>query len=218
MCFSAEASFGASVVITTIGIITLKKAEKTPLRLLALIPVFFGIQQFLEGIVWLGIQYESFSAFRDFSTYGFIFFAWVIWPMYIPFTLWKLETVKLRKKMLLFTGVVGVFVTSVLVYIIFSRGVEAKVEDCSILYEFSFKHHLSWIFGFFYVTATVIPSLISSTGKMWILGLLNFATFFVSKIYYNEHIISVWCFFAAISSVVIWYVVSQIKKTESKIP
>ncbi len=75
MCFSAEASFGAATVITTIGVLSFKKAKGTDLRLLAMIPVFFGIQQFSEGILWLSSRYEQFAGMEKTSTYAFIFFA-----------------------------------------------------------------------------------------------------------------------------------------------
>ncbi len=58
MCFSPEASFTASAVITTVGIISLKKSQNTESKIMACIPLFFGLQQFAEGVVWLSLLYE----------------------------------------------------------------------------------------------------------------------------------------------------------------
>lgn len=53
MCFSAGASFAGGVIITGIGVATFRELHK-PLQLVfAIIPVFFGVQQFVEGFLWL---------------------------------------------------------------------------------------------------------------------------------------------------------------------
>lgn len=207
MCFSPEASFTASIGLTTIGVIAYKKAGYTDLRLLAAIPFFFGIQQFMEGLVWLSNLHDNWAWVRTFSTYGFIFFAWIVWPLFLPFSYLILEKFKTRKRILLVIGIIGLFVSSVLTYIMLTIGVESRIEDCSIAYNFNFRHDYEWIFGILYLSTTVLPNFVSSMGKIWLLGIANFVTYFVSKIYYNDHIISVWCFFAAISSVIILYVI-----------
>lgn len=212
MCFSAEASFGAAVVISTVGVVAYKKAEKSPYRLLAIIPLFFGIQQFSEGIVWLAATTGQFSGFLTLSTYAFIFFAWIIWPIYIPAVLWRLETQALRKKILFSFMLIGFLIGLVLAYILISQGVVAEIKDCSIGYNYGFTYAYGWVLSIFYLATTVGSNLVSSTGKMWILGVINLLTYFISSVYYNEHIISVWCFFAAISSVVIWLIIHQLKK------
>ena len=129
MCFSAAASLGAASVISTIGIVSYKKANHTPYRLLAMIPIFFGIQQFSEGIVWLASTYDQFSGFLSISTYGFIFFAWIVWPIYIPFALLRLEQNPLRKKILKVFWFGGIIVALLLIYVMLYYGVHSKILD-----------------------------------------------------------------------------------------
>ncbi len=52
MCFSAQASFGASAVLGIMGIYALRKAKQQE-RFLAMVPLLFAIQQACEGIVWV---------------------------------------------------------------------------------------------------------------------------------------------------------------------
>lgn len=207
MCFSPEASFGASAALTTIGVIAYKKADKSDLRLLAMIPLLFGIQQFMEGLVWLSLSYDSWLSYRTFSTYAFIFFAWEVWPLFISISMYIPEKNKVRKNILLGLIGIGVLVTSILIYIILSIGVEGEVQDCSIAYRFDFQHKLEWVFVILYFSTTVLPGLVSSLGKVWLLGVLNIVTFSVTRIFYQDHIISIWCFFAAITSAVILYII-----------
>ncbi len=217
MCFSAAASFGAASVISTIGIVSYKKANHTPYRLLAMIPIFFGIQQFSEGIVWLASTYDQFSGFLSLSTYGFIFFAWIVWPIYIPFALLRLEQNPLRKKILKVFWYGGIIVALLLIYVMLFYGVHSEILDCSIKYNFIVPISNRWLFVIFYLAATVISPLVSSVGKMWLLGVLNILTFLVTKIYFLEHTISVWCFFAAITSMLIlWIIISQLKNKQTK--
>lgn len=216
MCFSAEMSFGASVVITTIGVVAYKKAGKTPYRFLAMIPLMFGLHQFIEGFVWISSTHEEYSDLLQLSTYSFIVMAWLIWPFYLPFAMWKIEKDPIRKKIMLVLVLCGVFVISGLTYILFSYGVKSDIVDCSILYRHGGNQSPNVPFNILYLSTTVLPNLVSKVGKMWILGIINFITYFVSRIYFNERVISVWCFFAAISSVVILLIILDIKKSKEK--
>jgi len=212
MCFSAEVSFAAAAVITPIGIIAFKKAEKTPYRFLAFIPVLFGLQQFIEGFVWLVAAHEEYFWLLHLATYGFIIMAWVIWPIYLPFTMWKIEEDPIRKKVLSVLIFIGVIVTSGLIYLLFTRGVSAKINDCSIIYDYGAEGSPHPIFSVFYISTTVLPNLVSKVGKVWVLGVINIITYFVTRIYFNDRIISVWCFLAALSSVIILLIILDVKK------
>lgn len=214
MCFSPEASFGAAAGLTAIGVVAYKKAEHSDLRLLAAIPFFFGVQQLMEGFVWLSNIYESWEVIHSFSTYAFLFFAWIIWPLFLPFSYSLLEKQKVRKKILLGLGVIGIFVATILTYILFSVHINGQIKDCSIDYNFNFQSDQSWIFSILYISTVVVPCLVSSLRKIWLLGIINMITYFVSKIYYHDQLISVWCFFAAISSVIILYVVIDERKKD----
>ena len=49
--FSATVSFGASAAIAAIGIVWLKKADAAALKLFALTPLLFTVQQLVEGFM-----------------------------------------------------------------------------------------------------------------------------------------------------------------------
>jgi hypothetical protein len=61
----------------------------------------------------------------------------------------------------------------------------------------------------------VLSSFFSSNPKIWVLGVLNLIGFAISRIYFLEHIISIWCFFAAIfSGAILWIIVDATRKKE----
>lgn len=215
MCFSAEVSFGASAVISTVGIISLNKAKGTPLKFLAMIPIFFGIQQFSEGVLWLTYNSEQFADLKSVSIYGFIFFAWIIWPVYLPFAFWKLESHPIRKKALFSFFIIGMFISILATYVMVFVGIQARIDGYSIVYEFNLPvTTFSMILGGVYAATVVVPTILSSVRKMWWLGIANVFLYFFSKIYFGDRVVSVWCFFAAMTSVVILWIIMEEKKKE----
>lgn len=51
MCFSPEASFAGGIIISAIGVATVKKIHNPSQLVFASIPLFFGVQQITEGVL-----------------------------------------------------------------------------------------------------------------------------------------------------------------------
>lgn len=218
MCFSAEVSFGASAVITTIGVISYKKAEQTPLRYIAFIPILFGIHQFSEGFVWLSHLYTQFSPVKHLSTSTFLFFAWIIWPVYIPFAMWKNEEQPVRKKLLRVFTIIGAVVAGCFVYYLLTSEVPSEIRGHSIYYGFDKDHPLKLYLVVLYFTTVVLSTVVSSVRKMWWLGAANIVLFTLTKIYVADKVVSVWCFLAALTSIVILYIITlEMKERKGKV-
>ena len=96
-------------------------------------------------------------------------------------------------------------------------GIKVEVRDCSINYQVGFKPQYAWVLGVLYLALTTLPHMISSLSKVWILGALNVIIYTISKIYYYEHVISVWCFLAAISSLAILWIITSSKTGEKQV-
>ena len=126
MCFSATVSFGASAVIGTMGVIAYKKSTTTPQRVFSMIPIFFSIQQFFEGLIWMNLANPESTFPTSWLTYTFLFFAWIIWPIFIPFTIRLLEQDHVRKKILSLMLLVGTVVSAMLIYNLVVYDVTAK--------------------------------------------------------------------------------------------
>ena len=91
MCFSTSASFGAGIILTTIGVATIKKVREPSQLFFASIPLLFGVQQFSEGFLWLALTNPKYSFLEQISTYSFLFFAQIVWPILIPVAIYFLE-------------------------------------------------------------------------------------------------------------------------------
>ena len=100
MCFSATASFVAGTSLSAIGVATIAKAERRSELPFALIPLLFGIQQIIEGVIWLTFRGEVIGL-RPALTYAYSMFSHVLWPIYVPFALRFLEHTPWRRKAML---------------------------------------------------------------------------------------------------------------------
>ena len=81
MCFSATASFVAGARLSVVGVATIRTAERPSELPFASIPLLFGIQQLVEGIIWLTFREEA-PALKQSMTYVYSFFSHVLWPIY----------------------------------------------------------------------------------------------------------------------------------------
>lgn len=211
MCFSATASFVSGSVLIVAGAISLSSAKKNNQKLFAAIPMIFGIQQFLEGLLWLVLPDPSnIEAIRLF-TLLFLFFAQVVWPLWVPLSVWVYEEDVKRKNTLFIFLIIGIIVAGYLAFCIVNFDVSAVMKEHHIQYQLSFIQKIVPISGWLYFVTTVIPPFISTCHRMRILGTIIFLSYVVSKVYFNDYLISVWCFFAAVLSVLVILVIRKTK-------
>ena len=171
MCFSAGASFGASAILGTIGIVTLKKAKTTNEIPFALIPLLFGAQQAAEGALWIGLSSGNNELWKHFPVYIFLIFAQLVWPVWIPFSILQLENDRTRRAIIKGILAMGCSISLYLMYCMLVYGVNAEIHSGHILYTLSFPTAFTWIKHLFYFVPTVVPLFISSNRRIQLLGL-----------------------------------------------
>lgn len=211
MCFSAGASFAGGALITSIGVLTVRRNREPSRRLFASIPLIFGVQQISEGFVWVALQSTGHELMLSVSAYIFLLAAVVIWPVMVPLSVYLMERVKSMKRVLLI--LVGVGVVTSLYYIsrLLFYDIEPMISHQHIKYVGDFPKTYVYPAFIAYLVATLIPLFFSSERRMWLLGLLMAASCLITGIFFKEYLTSVWCFFAAIISVVIWLIVRKEK-------
>ncbi len=216
MCFSATASFAASAFITTVGILGYQKAEGNKVKSLAWIPICFGIQQFSEGWVWLSLTNETLAPYLSIFSYVFVFFAWIVWPLLIPFLLFRIETNDTRKRYLKYFYWLGWVVSGTLLIVAVNNGVDGSIQDCAIQYDF-IQHWKPWRwFGITYLITTVLSTFVSRIPRIGWFGGLNLLSYFITQLYWHDQLISVWCFLSAIASIVIYWSILTVKSRDFK--
>lgn len=216
MCFSASASFAAGAVLSTAGLITLKKVQKPSQFLFSGIPLLFAIQQFAEGFVWLSLTNNNYDTWREPSVYTFLFFAQIVWPVMVPLSIYMLEENKTTKKILLLITGLGLMLSAFLAFCLLKYTVKAEITSHHIDYTLNFPYAMHWVGHISYFVPTVISPFVSSIKKIKLLGLALLSTYFITIMFFSGFLISVWCYFAAIISIVIYYILSDSKNRKFK--
>lgn len=215
MCFSAGASFGASFILGTIGIITITKVKKPTQVPFASIPLIFSVQQSAEGLLWLVLSDSAHDSWRYYPIFIFLFFAQILWPTWIPWSVLLLEKNEVRRKILKVLLVFGIFLSAYLLYCMVAFGIDAELSKGHIRYILDFPEEFVLLSGSIYFVSTVIVHFVSSLRSMKVLGLSILMSLVISYFYFEDHLISIWCFFAAILSVVILWIVQDINRDKS---
>jgi hypothetical protein len=207
MCFSAGASFTAGVLLTFVGTETLRKVHKPSQIALASIPIFFAAQQFTEGVLWSTIGQPGHAVLLTVSTHLFLLMAQVIWPVLIPIAVLLLEENRIRKKILSALLVVGVAIGLYYSYRLVMYSAHAEIIGRHVVYRDTFLNSFGLVTIALYLLATIAPLFVSSIKRVYILGIIMSLSFIVSALLYIRCLMSVWCFFAAVISFVVFYIV-----------
>ena len=186
-----------------------------PYWLFAAIPLAFGIQQFIEGLLWLEIGLSGEGA--HLAGLGFIFFSHVFWLGWIPLASHAVEPDALRRKLFMGLALVGI-ITGVLMYVPLWLHTDWLVVE---QVKHSIVYHLSFFFDGYmpdafdetlYGLNVLAPLLLSSHLRIRIFGLLVMTLGVVAALFYSYAFISVWCFFAAILSIYLLYMILQLQQ------
>jgi len=215
MCFSAGASFAAGVVLSAVGVATQMKAKKPAQRLFAAIPLLFGFQQFAEGVLWVILRSGEHDWLQNAATYIFLITALVIWPVMIPLSMWFMEEGKKRKNILASLIVIGGMVSSFYAFCLISYNVAPQINSFHIQYIHAFPQTPVDIVYLFYIVSTVVPLFVSSVRRMWLVGIMIGVSWLITAIFFAGYLTSVWCFFAALISVMIYWILS---KSQTSVP
>jgi hypothetical protein len=212
MCFSPEASFAGGVIISAIGIATVREVHKPSQLIFASIPLFFGIQQFIEGSLWVTLPHLEYRNLQVIGTYLFLVMADVLWPIMIPLSVLFMEKNKKKVRILKVLLVLGILLSSYYVFCLLFFNVTPKIMGYHIQYDTDFPKSIAIMAFILYLIVTITPLFISSIKRTHLLGMLMFLSCLVTAIFFTQYLTSVWCFFAALISGVIFWILRDSRK------
>ena len=91
MCFSAPASFVTAGLTGAIGIIALTRASEPRQLPFAATPLFFAVQQGIEGLLWLNLPLAPDGHLSTALAFSYLVFAEAFWPVFVPIAVWLIE-------------------------------------------------------------------------------------------------------------------------------
>ena len=209
MCFSASASFIVGGSLVALGVVTVKRVEKRAELPFAAIPMLLGVQQIVEGVLWLSADYDA-ALLQSITTYMYTMFSHVLWPIYVPFAVGLMEPEPWRKKAIWVFQFTGLVVGFHMLALITMHPLTAVVDE-HIIYVSS--HFYDWPMMALYVAATCVGAFFSSYRLVRLFGVLLLLLLIGAHWFYTVAAFSVWCFFAAILSLIIHFQFNRLKLT-----
>ncbi|HQS58690.1 MAG: hypothetical protein B7Y56_11085 [Gallionellales bacterium 35-53-114] len=217
MCFSATVSYSAAVILAGTGIYAFRQAGRLhpSYRAWALVPLFFGLQQAFEGLVWQALAAENHSAAVRFGL-GFHFFSHFLWLWWLPLSSYLVEPGKIKKRVFAGCGIFGAAAGGLVytVMLLHPEWMTVVVREHSIIYDFSAPYrsdlHLPITPVMLYGLTILIPLLFSSHGLIKIFGGLVILSMALASWFFNAAFVSVWCFFAAVLALYIVFMIHHL--------
>jgi len=227
MCFSASVSYSAAAVLVGTGVYAVRQAGRlqSPYLMWALVPVLFGLQQAFEGRVWQDLDAGDAGAAVPYAL-GFHFFSHFLWLWWLPLASYLVEpgrtgkTGKLRKRVIGGCAVFGAFAGTLVYSVMLSHPewMSVGVKVHSITYDFSVPWrsfiHLPVTPAALYALTILLPLLLSSHKLIRIFGVLVALSSALTSAAYGYAYVSVWCFFAAVLSLYLVYMISRLVAAE----
>ena len=220
MCFSAEASFTAAAVLVPTGAFSIYSAWKADPRYIPIgaLPLLFGVQQLMEGFVWTSGARGDVALAHGFSL-AYMFFAWLAWPVWIPFSIFFLEPAR-RRPFYLVAAILGGILGAGQYLPYFVHGDWLTVQflgrairyDGVELFDYIFSRNLTYAI---YLGLVILPALLSSRREVRLFGVLIALAVAITYAFFRYAYISAFCFLGAIMSL---YLLLMIRRARRQSP
>ena len=212
MCFSSEASFVGGVVISAIGVATIREIHKPSQLVFASIPLFFGIQQIVEGCLWVTLPNADYLNIQKVLTIFYLILAQVLWPAIIPVSVLLMEENQKKRRLLRIFLAMGITLSLYYSMCLLLFTVTPEINGYHILYTTTFPDLLAIPAFVVYLVATITPLFISGIKRTHLMAVLMFFSCLITGIFFTQYLISVWCFFAALISAVIFWILRDSRR------
>lgn len=216
MCFSATASFGAGFVLSVIGVTSIKKIQSPSEIFFACIPFIFAIQQIAEGILWFTLANGKASLLQDSMMYLYLIIAQIIWPVWVPMAILLLEKEYIQKRIQKILLTLGSIISIYMIYCLLNFNVYVSINHYHISYTQGYPQLFSQLGTVLYVIATVGPTFFSNIKHMWAFGTSLLLSYIITILFYEDYLVSVWCFFASIISIMVYLIMQEMQKSNQR--
>lgn len=198
MCLSPEVDFVAGTAIAALGVATLAQVRHRRDLLVAALPLGFGLHQFTEGFVWLGLRDQVspglFAASRD----AYVIYAQAVLPIVVPLGFALMERDRRRRLLVWPFALLGLITGLFLLWQVTQWPILAEERDHCVAYTTHTPYAIPSATA--YVLAVCVPALLSTRRFLRWFGVANVVGLAFAATMQEEEFTSVWCLYAAVMS------------------
>ena len=161
--------------------------------------MIFGLQQLVEGCLWLALPVHA--QITPALTVAYLLFSNVLWPLYVPLAVWSIEPLARRRRMMLIPAAAGAVIGLFFLTAIVIGPVSSAIEGMHVKYHLPHPFHAAAV-GL-YALAACLPPLLSSHKWVRMFGVALIISMAAAYAAYSHWFASVWCFLAALLSILV---------------
>lgn len=228
MCFSAVASFTLAAACAGAGAYSVARCPAPKYLPLAVMPLGFGVHQAIEGLVWLQIEASPAGIATGLAPVLFMLFATILWPVFVPAAIRAAEEAPRRRQMISILLAVGALIAATFVVKLITADTMAQVEAHHVRYSQAVLSPpgppWQWLLEISqnnlivlpYAAVVVISLFLSRLNAVRGFGALVALNLILTLIMDRPVLISVWCFFAAVGSILIALAMAEARALERR--
>lgn len=199
MCFSASMDLTAGMLVTGLGVDALSHVTRREQKPLAALPLLFGVHQLVETVVWWHVDGKASASASAAAVFVYLLIALGVVPLLVPYAFLRL---RLTRPSVAWTCLLaGVAAVCINMWGMGHGPMTAHQVGHHLAYDISVPP--SQIGLPLYVIATCVPALLARSGLLKMFGLANLAVVGTLAVLAQDGVISLWCVWAAITSVLI---------------
>jgi hypothetical protein len=196
--YHAILQFTLSGAIVFIGVMTLFKVSRPREVPFAMLPLLFGLHEFTQGFVWLGVEGVVSPRAAEMAGTFYLLYAKGLLQFLVPLSVWLLETRRWRKRVLSILTVLGGLMTLYALWGLSLSESVVYVKDGALVYDTPALEHLWLALG--YIVTTCGSLMLSESIALELYGLLNLVGSSLVYLYRPYAFTSLWCLYAAVLS------------------
>jgi hypothetical protein len=200
MCFSTTADIVAGSVLAPVAVVSLRSARAPRELPFAALPAVFALHQLIESLVWAGDDGDVSAGLAHAAAVAYAAIAFPLLPLLFPVAVVLIEPRAARRTALPFVAL-GAVVSGYLGFAMATHGVQVTAHAHALSYDIGADNGGFW--AVLYVVAVIGPALLSRSPSIRAFGAVNLVGLTVVALAYAEAFASLWCIYAAITSVLV---------------
>ncbi|MEJ2452439.1 MAG: hypothetical protein P8047_17580 [Gammaproteobacteria bacterium] len=185
-----------------IGLLTLKKVSRPAELAFASLPLLFGLHQFTQGFVWLGLYHMVSPYTLHIASVLFVFYAQAVLPFWVPLAIWLLEPQNPLRQSIFALVVLGGLLMAYVAWGLLQQPTQVFISNYSLVYFNPHTRHL-WV-ALVYILTTCGSLILSRSVTIQLFGWLNMLGLLLVYWIAQYSFTALWCLYAALVSIILY--------------